>query len=47
MQQNTLVMKLFSKMLLFFKYNFKKIKFCIKLNIFKIEFYVNLSEKYT
>ena len=40
MQQNTLVLKLFSKMSMFFKFDFNKIKFCVKLKILKIEFYV-------
>ena len=40
MQQNIFVLKLFSKMLLFFKFNFNKIKLCVKLHILKIELYV-------
>ena len=36
MQQNTLVLKLFSKMYLFLKFNFNKIEFYVKLDILKI-----------
>jgi len=38
MQQNTLVLKLFSEMFLFLKFDFNKIELCAKLNIPKIEF---------
>ena len=40
LQQNTPVLKLFSKMSLFFKLDFNKIEFCVKLDILKIKFYV-------
>jgi len=40
MKQNAHILKLFSKMPLFFKLNFNKIEFYIKLDILKIEFYV-------
>ena len=40
MQKNILVLKLFSKMSLFFKLDFIKIEFYVELDILKIEFYV-------
>ena len=40
MQQNTYDLKLFSKMLIFFKLDFNKIELCVKLDILKIEYYV-------
>ena len=39
MQQNTHVLKLFSKMSLFFKLDFNKIKLFVKFNIVKIKLY--------
>ena len=40
MQQNAPILKLFSKIPLFFKINFNKIEFCVRLDFLKIEFYV-------
>ena len=40
MQQNAIILKLFSKMPIFFKLDFNKIEFGVKLDILKIEFYV-------
>ena len=39
MQQNTHILKLFSKMLIFLKLDFNKIKLQVKLNISNVEFY--------
>ena len=39
MQQNTLILKLFSKMLMFLKLAFNKIELQVKLNISNVEFY--------
>ena len=43
MQQNALILKLFSKMPMFLKLNFNKIELCIKLDILKIKLYVNFN----
>ena len=39
MQQNVYILKLFSKILLFFKLNFNKIELQVKLDISNINFY--------
>ena len=39
MQQNTFILKLFSKMLKFFKLDFNKIELQVEFNISNIEFY--------
>ena len=38
-QQNASILKLFSKILVFFKLNFNKIELCVKFDILKIELY--------
>jgi len=35
MQQNVYILKLFSNMSIFFKFDFNKIELCVKLDIFK------------
>ena len=40
MHQNVYILKLFSKMLLIFKFNFNKIKLRVELDIFNVEFYI-------
>ena len=40
MQQNVSILKLFSKMFLFFKLDFNKIELQVELDISNVEFYV-------
>jgi len=46
MHQNALVLKLFSKMSLFFKLDFNKIKLQMELNISNVEFYAYFTTKF-
>ena len=46
MQQNALILKLFSKMPMFLKLNFNKIELQVELNLSNIEFYAYFATKF-
>ena len=46
MQQNALILKLFSKMLMFLKLDFNKIESQVELNLSNIEFYAYFAIKF-
>ena len=46
MQQNALILKLFSKMLMFLKLDFNKIELQVELNLSNIEFYAYFATKF-
>ena len=46
MQQNALIFKLFSKMLMFLKLDFNKIELQVELNLSNIEFYAYFATKF-